>query len=196
MADLEAAITHDRAPSGRGRCSAASGVGTPTATTSPPRQSQRGRRPSVERRSASRRPGARGRHPPAMARWRPRSRPPPASLAVVGVTGTNGKTTDPPARRRADAGGPADRRDRHAHWPRTTPEAPDLQARLAAFRDAGGGRGHGGLVPRPRHPPGRRHPFRGRRVHQPQPDHLDFHPDQDYFAAKARLFVPARAGRW
>ena len=77
--------------------------------------------------------------------------------------------------------------------PRTTPEAPELQAHLAAERDAGRtSRGHGGVVARARHGP------RARRPASPWPcsrtsrhDHLDFHRDlEDYFEAKAALFTP------
>ncbi len=118
---------------------------------------------------------------------------PSASLAVVGVTGTNGKTTVTHLLAAVlEAAG----------WPtgiigtlsgsHTTPEAPELQERLAAFRDEG-----------------RRavsmevssHALAMHRVDATRfavavftnlgRDHLDFHhTEARYFAAKARLFQP------
>ena len=102
-------------------------------------------------------------------------------LRVLGVTGTSGKTTvahllEAGLRRRR----PRRRAARHRRAPGsaaralpsafTTPEAPDLQALFAVMVEAGRhGRRDGGLQPRARPRPGRRHPLRGRRLHQPVP---------------------------
>jgi UDP-N-acetylmuramoyl-L-alanyl-D-glutamate--2,6-diaminopimelate ligase len=118
---------------------------------------------------------------------------PSESLAVVGVTGTSGKTTTT-----------------HllgsvfevAGWPasvlgtlsgaRTTPEAPELQARLAAALDAGQRAvamevsSHALAMDRVRSTR-----FRVAVFTNLSHDHLDFHHDlEDYFEAKARLFTP------
>ena len=92
-------------------------------------------------------------------------------MAVVGITGTNGKTTtsyllaaDPRARRLVDRG--------HGHADRVVHHPRGAGAAGPSGRDGRGGppgRRHGGLVPRPRPPPGRRHPLRRGRVHQPRP---------------------------
>ena len=123
---------------------------------------------------------------------------PTDSLTVVGVTGTNGKTTIvhilqcalASLGRKVGAIGTLS----GAH---TTPEAPELQQRLAAFRDAGctdvamevsshalaldrvvGVRFRIGVFT-----------YLGR-------DHLDLHETQErYFAAKARLFEAASTDR-
>jgi UDP-N-acetylmuramoyl-L-alanyl-D-glutamate--2,6-diaminopimelate ligase len=123
---------------------------------------------------------------------------PSANLSVVGVTGTNGKTTVTyllaailDAAGRMD-GGPPTGVIGTLSGSHTTPEAPELQARLAAFRDEG-----------------RRavamevssHALAMHRVDATRfavavftnlgRDHLDFHGTEErYFAAKARLFEP------
>ena len=114
---------------------------------------------------------------------------PSSRLAVIGITGTNGKTTTAylveaglaaagmgtgPDRHRADPH-PRPRRRRHADGDRGPERAHHPRgagAARAARRDGrvrGLRRGHGGLQPRARARPGRRHPVRGRRVHQPGP---------------------------
>jgi UDP-N-acetylmuramoyl-L-alanyl-D-glutamate--2,6-diaminopimelate ligase len=121
---------------------------------------------------------------------------PSRHLTVVGVTGTNGKTTVVHLLR---AIGEADGRSTEVigtlTGARTTPEAPDLQARLAEARDAGVG-----LVAMEVSS----HALALRRVDGTwfsavgftnlSQDHLDFHADMDdYYAAKARLFTRDRA---
>ena len=76
--------------------------------------------------------------------------------------------------------------------PRTTPEAPELQAHLAAERDAGRQADRdGGVVARAGDGPGARPPgSRWRCSRTSSHDHLDFHRDlEDYFEAKATLFT-------
>lgn len=120
---------------------------------------------------------------------------PSRSLTVVGVTGTNGKTTVTHLLRsileaaglRAEAigtltGAPG--------APPTTPDAPDLQARLARLRDAGVAAvamevsSHGLAMHRV---DGTR--FAAAVFTNLSQDHLDLHGTMEsYFAAKARLF--------
>jgi UDP-N-acetylmuramoyl-L-alanyl-D-glutamate--2,6-diaminopimelate ligase len=123
---------------------------------------------------------------------------PSGAMAVVGVTGTNGKTTTTWLLRAVLEA---------AAWPtgligtlsgsRTTPEAPDLQTRLAELRDEGK-RAVAMEVSS--------HALALHRVDGTRfavavftnlgRDHLDFHESlEDYFAAKARLFAPELAGR-
>ena len=118
---------------------------------------------------------------------------PSSSLDVVGVTGTNGKTTvtyllqailDAAGRSTAVIGTLA--------GPRTTPEATDLQAQLAALRDEGK---HAVAMEVSSHAlalervAGTR--FRVAVFTNLSRDHLDFHGTmEDYFAVKARLFEP------
>jgi UDP-N-acetylmuramoyl-L-alanyl-D-glutamate--2,6-diaminopimelate ligase len=121
---------------------------------------------------------------------------PSARLAVVGVTGTSGKTT---TTHLLGAIGEA------AGWPtevigtlsgaRTTPEAPELQAHLAAAVDAGRRMvamevsSHALALGRVR---GTR--FAVAVFTNLSHDHLDFHRDMEaYFAAKASLFTPELA---
>lgn len=117
-------------------------------------------------------------------------------LAVVGVTGTNGKTTVTALLAAAlEAAG----------WPtgivgtltgaRTTPESPELQALLARFRDEGRAAvamevsSHALALDRV---VGTR--FAVAVFTNLSRDHLDFHASmEDYFAAKARLFEPDRS---
>jgi UDP-N-acetylmuramoyl-L-alanyl-D-glutamate--2,6-diaminopimelate ligase len=117
-------------------------------------------------------------------------------LTVVGVTGTNGKTTVVHLLRSiARAAGRDSEVIGTLTGTRTTPEAPDLQARLAELRDEGVD-----LVAIEVSS----HALALRRVDGTwfsavgftnlSQDHLDFHPDMDdYFSAKARLFEPGRA---
>ncbi|MCU1379069.1 MAG: murE [Acidimicrobiales bacterium] len=118
---------------------------------------------------------------------------PSSALDVVGVTGTNGKTTTTfllqaileAAGRSTGVIGTLD-------GARTTPEAPDLQARLAELRDEGRQAvamevsSHALALDRVA---GTR--FRVAVFTNLSRDHLDFHDTmEDYFAAKARLFEP------
>ena len=118
---------------------------------------------------------------------------PSESLTVVGVTGTSGKTTSTHL-----LGSVFE----HHGWsssvlgtlsgPRTTPEATELQAHLAAERDAG----HDAIAMEVSS-----HALAMGRVRATRfavavftnlsHDHLDFHADlDDYFEAKASLFTP------
>jgi UDP-N-acetylmuramoyl-L-alanyl-D-glutamate--2,6-diaminopimelate ligase len=132
--------------------------------------------------------------PVAAAYWGHPSR----DLAVVGVTGTSGKTTTThllgavlqAAGRDAEVIGTLS-------GARTTPEAPELQALLAAARDAGRGAvsmevsSHALALGRVR---GTR--FAVAVFTNLSHDHLDFHRDlEDYFAAKALLFQPDLSDR-
>jgi UDP-N-acetylmuramoyl-L-alanyl-D-glutamate--2,6-diaminopimelate ligase len=117
-------------------------------------------------------------------------------LHVVGVTGTNGKTTTvhllgailEAAGRQAGVIGTLT-------GERTTPEAPELQARLASFRDDGATAvamevsSHALALHR-----ADAVWFSVAIFTNLSQDHLDFHETmEDYFAAKARLFEPERA---
>jgi UDP-N-acetylmuramoyl-L-alanyl-D-glutamate--2,6-diaminopimelate ligase len=127
--------------------------------------------------------------PVAAAFWRHPSR----GMRVAGVTGTSGKTTTTHLLRSIfEAAG----------WPaavigtltgaRTTPEAPELQAALAAERDAG----RAAVAMEVSSHALAMHRVAGTRFAVSvftnlSPDHLDFHIDMDdYFEAKASLFVP------
>ncbi len=121
---------------------------------------------------------------------------PSRAMRVVGVTGTSGKTTTTHLLQSV----------LEAHgWPtavigtlsgaRTTPEAPELQARLAAERDAGRAAvamevsSHALALGRVRATR-----FVVAVFTNLSHDHLDFHRDlDDYFEAKAALFTPAYA---
>jgi UDP-N-acetylmuramoyl-L-alanyl-D-glutamate--2,6-diaminopimelate ligase len=132
---------------------------------------------------------------------------PAKRMVMVGVTGTNGKTTttyllESVFRQAGMAPGVIGTTGVRANgiptpFPRTTPEAPDLHRMLASMVEAGVGAvamevsSHG--------------------LHQDRvggirydcavftnlsQDHLDYHPTiEDYFAAKALLFTPERAER-
>jgi UDP-N-acetylmuramoyl-L-alanyl-D-glutamate--2,6-diaminopimelate ligase len=127
---------------------------------------------------------------------------PSRSLTVVGVTGTNGKTTTvailqsifASAGRRCEVLGTLTSR---GDGPPTTPDAPELQRQLAEWRDAGVdtvamevsshalqmGRVDGTW-------------FEAVAFTMLGHDHLDLHVDIDhYFAAKAKLFEPVRSSR-
>lgn len=127
---------------------------------------------------------------------------PARSMHTVGVTGTNGKTTTTHLLRaifkahgwKAEAFGNVST-DPSAPGPANTPEAPELQARLAAARDDGVRAvamevsSHGlvdhrvdGIV------------FQCAVFTNLSQDHLDEHGTMErYFAAKARLFTPELA---
>jgi len=120
---------------------------------------------------------------------------PSRQLQVVGVTGTNGKTTTVhllgsilvAAGRQAELMGTLT-------GERTTPEAPELQARLAAFRDQGTKAvamevsSHALALHR-----ADAVWFSVAVFTNLSQDHLDFHESmENYFAAKARLFEPGR----
>jgi UDP-N-acetylmuramoyl-L-alanyl-D-glutamate--2,6-diaminopimelate ligase len=120
---------------------------------------------------------------------------PSRSLDVVGVTGTNGKTTTVHllASVLEAAGRPAAVIGTLT-GSRTTPEAPELQATLARIRDEGGVAvamevsSHALAMHRVDGTW-----FRVAVFTNLSRDHLDFHEDMDaYFAAKARLFTPDR----
>jgi UDP-N-acetylmuramoyl-L-alanyl-D-glutamate--2,6-diaminopimelate ligase len=132
---------------------------------------------------------------------------PSRDLVVVGITGTNGKTTTSFL---VDSGFRADGRttgligtvgtrigDDAVATVRTTPEAPDVHALLAVMRERGVTHvtmevsSHALVLGRV---DGVR--FAAAGFTNLSPDHLDFHRDMDdYFAAKASLFVPARTSR-
>ncbi len=132
---------------------------------------------------------------------------PAEELVLLGVTGTNGKTTTAYLIEAglAAAGhitglvGTIETRIAGRAVPsvRTTPEAPDLQALLAAMRERGVSAAvmevssHALALGRVA---GTR--FDVALFTNLSQDHLDFHADMaDYFAAKARLFTPAYARR-
>ncbi len=130
---------------------------------------------------------------------------PSRDLRVIGVTGTNGKTTTAylleaglrAAGRSTGLIGTIETRigDEPVPSERTTPEAPDLQALLAVMRERG--------VASVAMEVSSHALFLGRVdgttydvaiFTNLTEDHLDFHPDlASYFAAKAALFVPGRA---
>ncbi len=123
---------------------------------------------------------------------------PGTAMTLIGVTGTNGKTTTAhalesillAAGRRVEVIGTLTQT-------RTTPEATDLQARLAELRSAGTEivimevTSHALVL----------HRVRGLRFAVAvftnlSQDHLDFHPTMEaYFRAKAKLFTPEFAVR-
>jgi UDP-N-acetylmuramoyl-L-alanyl-D-glutamate--2,6-diaminopimelate ligase len=132
---------------------------------------------------------------------------PAASMTLVGVTGTNGKTTvtyvlESVFRRAGLAPGVIGTTGARIDGTpvalaRTTPEAPDLQRLLARMRAEGvravamevsshalAYKRVGGIV------------FDAAMFTNLSQDHLDFHPSmEEYFAAKASLFAPGRARR-
>jgi len=141
----------------------------------------------------------------AVARWVHAD--PAAGMLVLGVTGTNGKTTTAflleaalrAAGHRTGLLGTVLTRIGGDVVPsvRTTPEAPDLQALLAVMRDRGTTAvamevsSHALVLGRV---DGVR--FDVAAFTNLSQDHLDFHPSMaDYEAAKASLFTPARARR-
>ena len=123
---------------------------------------------------------------------------PSRGLTIVGVTGTNGKTTTTHLLRSVfQASGESAEvigtLTGTPGAPPTTPDAPDLQARLAALRDRGVTAvamevsSHGLAMQRV---DGTR--FAAAAFTNLSQDHLDVHGTMEaYFAAKARLFDPA-----
>ena len=131
---------------------------------------------------------------------------PSRALTVVGITGTNGKTTtsilvDALLRTR---GGPTGLigtieyriGEERLTASQTTPEALELQSLLARMVERGrGGRRHGSLVPRAGPAPRGRHRVRRRRLHQPDPGPPRLSRDARRLPpAKARLFRLLAAG--
>jgi UDP-N-acetylmuramoyl-L-alanyl-D-glutamate--2,6-diaminopimelate ligase len=120
---------------------------------------------------------------------------PSNSLAIVGVTGTNGKTTTTHLLRSIfEAAGRPAAVIGTLTGARTTPEAPELQAQLAALRDEGVEAvamevsSHALVLHRVDGTT-----FTVGVFTNLSRDHLDFHPTmEDYFAAKASLFTPER----
>ncbi|HEX4867811.1 MAG TPA: UDP-N-acetylmuramoyl-L-alanyl-D-glutamate--2,6-diaminopimelate ligase [Acidimicrobiales bacterium] len=123
---------------------------------------------------------------------------PSRALAVVGVTGTSGKTTTTHLVHAVlEAHGWPTGIIGTLNGPRTTPEAPELQARLAAERDAGRRAlamevsSHALALGRVRATR-----FACAVFTNLSHDHLDFHRDLDeYFEAKAALFTPEYAAQ-
>jgi UDP-N-acetylmuramoyl-L-alanyl-D-glutamate--2,6-diaminopimelate ligase len=121
---------------------------------------------------------------------------PSRRLRVVGVTGTNGKTTTTWLLRAVlEAAGLRTGLIGTLGGARTTPEAPDLQAELAALVDDGAAAvamevsSHALALSRVE---GTR--FEVAVFTNLGHDHLDFHASmEEYFAAKARLFEPERS---
>jgi UDP-N-acetylmuramoyl-L-alanyl-D-glutamate--2,6-diaminopimelate ligase len=121
---------------------------------------------------------------------------PSQALDVVGVTGTNGKTTTTHLLAAVlEHAGRSTGVIGTLSGARTTPEAPELQARLAELRDEGR---HAVAMEVSSHAlaldrvAGTR--FRVAVFTNLSRDHLDFHASmEDYFAAKARLFEPRYA---
>ena len=121
---------------------------------------------------------------------------PSRSLSVVGVTGTNGKTTTTHLLQAVlEAGGIATRVIGTLSGTRTTPESPELQRTLRAMADEGAGAVAMEVSS---------HALVQHRVDSVDfavtaftnlsQDHLDFHGDMEsYFSAKAMLFEAGRA---
>jgi UDP-N-acetylmuramoyl-L-alanyl-D-glutamate--2,6-diaminopimelate ligase len=136
---------------------------------------------------------------PAMAHLAVRFNGDPASsMTVIGVTGTNGKTTTSFLLRAIfETAGRATEVVGTLSGARTTPEAPELQARLAGMRD----RGVEVVAMEVSSHALTMHRVDGTRFAVAvftnlSRDHLDFHETMEsYFEAKARLFEPELAER-
>jgi UDP-N-acetylmuramoyl-L-alanyl-D-glutamate--2,6-diaminopimelate ligase len=123
---------------------------------------------------------------------------PARSMTVIGVTGTNGKTTTTFLLREVfEAGGLRAEVLGTLSGARTTPEAPELQARLAAMRD----RGTDAVAMEVSSHALDMHRVDGTRFAvvaftNLSRDHLDYHGTMEaYFEVKARLFSPAFSPR-
>jgi len=121
---------------------------------------------------------------------------PAAAMTVIGITGTNGKTTTTYLLRAIfEAAGRTTEVVGTLSGARTTPEAPELQARLAAMRD----RGVDVVAMEVSSHALSMHRVDGTRFAvvvftNLSRDHLDFHEKMEsYFEAKARLFEPELA---
>ena len=136
---------------------------------------------------------------PAMAELAVRFHGDPASaMTVVGITGTNGKTTTSYLLQAVfEAAGLTAEVMGTLSGARTTPEAPEVQARLAAMRD----RGVQAVAMEVSSHALEQHRVDGMRFAVAvftnlSRDHLDYHGTMEaYFEAKARLFEPGRAAR-
>ncbi|MGZ4728985.1 MAG: UDP-N-acetylmuramoyl-L-alanyl-D-glutamate--2,6-diaminopimelate ligase [Acidimicrobiales bacterium] len=136
---------------------------------------------------------------PAMAHLAVRFNGDPASsMTVLGVSGTNGKTTTTYLLRAIfEAAGRTTEVVGTLSGARTTPEAPELQARLAGMRD----RGVEVVAMEVSSHALSMHRVDGTRFAAVvftnlSRDHLDFHETMEsYFEAKARLFEPEFANR-
>ncbi len=122
---------------------------------------------------------------------------PSLALTVVGVTGTNGKTTTCALLQGVfEAHGLVTDIIGTLTQSRTTPEAPELQDHLATWRQGGGQAvamevSSHAIV---QHRVDAIH-FRAGVFTNLTPEHLDYHHSmEEYFAAKARLFEPERIG--
>ena len=121
---------------------------------------------------------------------------PSAGLRVVGVTGTNGKTTTAAMLRAIfDANGWKAMAIGTLTQTRTTPEAPELQALLSDWRGAGG---QAVAMEVSSHALDQNRcdaiRFAAGVFLNLTPEHLDYHGDMEsYFQAKARLFDPGRS---
>ena len=122
---------------------------------------------------------------------------PSEAMTVVGVTGTNGKTTTVAMLAGVlSAAGLAAASLGTLTQARTTPEAPELQARLAELR----GGGHGAVAMEVSSHALDQYRVEGVRfaaavLTNVTQDHLDYHGTMEaYFEAKARLFQPGRTG--
>ena len=123
---------------------------------------------------------------------------PARDMTVIGITGTNGKTTITYLLRSVfEAAGLASEVVGTLSGARTTPEAPELQARLAAMRD----RGVQAVAMEVSSHALDLHRVDGTWFEVAvftnlSRDHLDYHGTMEsYFEAKARLFEPDRARR-
>ena len=131
-------------------------------------------------------------------RWRTPSSVILASLTVVGVTGTNGKTTtcaSAAGHLRSDGWAAGDHRHPHPGT-RPRPRRPTSRLRLAGWRDGGvdavAMEVSSHALVQHRVDASR---FAAAVFTNLTPEHLDYHRTMDeYFEAKARLFEPGRAG--